>query len=361
MDEDDSTLADGYATMDMYYGALSALGGPVVGHQRQQYNSASDSAIETYGLTYSDTFTPASNGTYANSAMKYAVSADGTVRVGSGIGPELGINVALAAPRVTGSGVYIYPQYVVNAASFAPFTAGIAPGEVVTLAGQNLAATPQSFSTLPFPTMLGNVQVKVNGLAAPLISVSPTLVSFLVPYEVTTSLAGIQVVNNGTNGGTSNTVTLPVHLTAPGLFTFQQNGIGSAAALHADYSFVNSSSPAQPGETIQVFLTGLGAVNPLVADGTAGPSNPLSNATNSITAYINGEGPITPGYAGLAPTLGGLYQVNVTVPSDLTTGTYYLDIAGPDSYTSEATIAVGTSSSTQSRPLIHRPRLGRPR
>ena len=47
---------------------------------------------------------------------------------------------------------------------------------------------------------------------------------------------------------------------------------------------------------------------------------------------------------GWRPTLGGLYQLNVTVPSDLTTGTYYLDIAGPDSYTSEATMAVGTAT-----------------
>ena len=176
-----------------------------------------------------------SNGTYANSLMKYAVSADGTMRIGSGIGPELGISVALAAPSVTGpgSGVYIYPQYVLNAASYAPFTAGVSPGEVVTLAGLNLAASPQVATSPPFPTTLGSVQVMVNGIAAPLISVSSTQVSFLVPYEVTSSLAGIQVVNSGTNGGTSNTVTLPVNLTTPGLFTFQQNGIGSVAALHA--------------------------------------------------------------------------------------------------------------------------------
>ena len=44
-------------------------------------------------------------------------------RIGSGIGPELGINVALAAPNVTGPGVFIYPNYVVNAATYAPFTA----------------------------------------------------------------------------------------------------------------------------------------------------------------------------------------------------------------------------------------------
>jgi uncharacterized protein (TIGR03437 family) len=365
MDEDASTLASGYATVDTYYGALSALGGPVVGHQRIQYNSATDSGIYDYGYTYSDTFTPSSSGTYSNSVMNYAVSADGTMRVGSGIGPYLGINVALLSPNVTtGSGVYIYPQYVLNAASYAPFTAGVSAGEVITLAGQNLANKAQSATTLPFPnTLANNVQVTVNGLPAPLISVSQTSVSFLVPYAVgSSSLASIQVSVGGT---LSNTVTLPVNMTTPGLFTFQQNGIGDAAALHADYTFVNSSSPAQPGETIQLFLTGLGAVYPMVQDGAVGPSSTFSLATNTITAFINGES-ATVGYQGLAPGEGGLYQLNVTVPSDLTSGTYYMDVAGPDSYASEATIAVGTPTSTsavvgRAQPMIERPRSGRPR
>jgi uncharacterized protein (TIGR03437 family) len=203
---------------------------------------------------------------------------------------------------------------------------------------------------------LGNVQVKVNGLLAPLYVVSATQVSFLVPYAVTTSLASIQLINNGTSGGTSNTVTLPVHLTAPGVFTFPAGGLGAPAALHADYSLVSSSSPAQPGETILVFATGLGAVNPMVPDGSAGPSGTLSTATNAITAYINGEGPITPTYAGLAPGLGGLYQINLAVPTDLTSGNYYLDISGPDSYTSEATIAVGAATSASFVPAISRER-----
>ena len=352
IDEDESTLSgtNGYATLDTYYGSLSALNGPVVAHERMLYNSAADNSLYVEGYTFSDTFGPATNGTFANSLMKYAVSADGSIRIGSGIGPELGIHVALAAPRVTsGSGVYIYPQYVENAASYAPFTAGISPGEVVTLAGLNLAGSTQAATSLPFPTTLGSVQVMVNTTAAPLISVSPTQVSFIVPYEITTSVASIQVVNSGTNGGTSNTVTLPVYATTPGLFTFQQNGIGSVAALHADYSFVNSSNPAQPGETIQLYLTGLGAVTPSIADGAAGPSDTLSQTSNTIYAYINGE-TATVGYAGLAPTLGGLYQVNVTLPGDLTTGTYYMDIAGPDSYASEATVAVGTAASASERP-----------
>ena len=362
MDEDTSTLSGGYATLDAYYGALNAVSGSVIGHQRLQYTQAVAGSVATSGYTYSAAFAPKSDGTYSDSFMRYAVGANGAIRIGSGIGPSLGLHVALAAPNITGSGVFILPQYVVNAATFAPFTAGISPGEFVTIAGQNLSDSTATASSLPFPNKLGNnVQVLVNGLAAPLYVVTPTYISFLVPYAVSASatavqLATVQVVNNGT---ASNTVTVPVHLTTPGVFTVPSGGLGPAAALHADYSLVSPTKPAQPGETILVFVTGLGAVTPLVPDGSAGPSNPLSTTSNTVAAYINGQSAKVD-FSGLAPGLGGLYQVNLEVPSGLASGTYALDIAGPDGYSSEATVAVGPAAGQSAQPMAAR-RPGRPR
>ena len=40
-----------------------------------------------------------------------------------------------------------------------------------------------------------------------------------------------------------------------------RNGLGVPAALHPDFSVVTTSSPARRGETISVFLTGLGQVS----------------------------------------------------------------------------------------------------
>ena len=72
--------------------------------------------------------------------MRYVVGADG-IRIGSGIGPYLGLNVALPAPTVSApsGGVFLNPMGVVNAGSFAPFTASWAPGELLMLYGSNLA------------------------------------------------------------------------------------------------------------------------------------------------------------------------------------------------------------------------------
>jgi uncharacterized protein (TIGR03437 family) len=123
------------------------------------------------------------------------------------------------------------------------------------------------------------------------------------------------------------------------VLTQSQNGLGYGDLLHLDGTLVNAKSPAQIGETVSVYLTGLGAVNPAISDGAAGPTVQLANATNTIAAYIGGvQATVT--YAGLAPQLAGLYQINLTVPSGVTAGDNNLDIAGPDAYSSECLIAI---------------------
>jgi uncharacterized protein (TIGR03437 family) len=85
------------------------------------------------------------------------------------------------------------------------------------------------------------------------------------------------------------------------------------------------SNPAQPGEYISIYLTGLGTVTPPVQDGALGPV-PLSYSDlyNTGNLFVNfndynpggsleNQGTVT--FAGLAPTLAGLYQINVQVPT----------------------------------------------
>ena len=114
---------------------------------------------------------------------------------------------------------------------------------------------------------------------------------------------------------------------APGAFTETANGIGYALALHAASGLqVTQENPAEPGEFISLFMTGLGAVTPAIGDGTVSPSSPVSWAnvfnTGNLAVYFNDYGPgglvANPGnvqFAGLAPTLTGLYQLNVEVPA----------------------------------------------
>jgi len=341
LEVNESDLADGSVDFASYYGSYFATAaGDIIGHQRIVFDSGS-----AVGYTYSDTFPPGV-GTYTDTgASTQFVAGNSGILIGLGIGPYLGINVALPAPSLSGSGVYLNPLGVVNAASFAPFTAGVSPREYLTLFGSGLAAAPLAAPSLPFPTTLGNVRVLINNVAAPLSYVSPTQINLLVPAgipETAGSTVPIQVMN-GTSA--SNIVTAFVYLSTAGVFSTSANGLGYAAALHnADFSLVTPSNPAQAGETLDIFLTGLGAVFPSPPDGAAGPSPPsqLSTTTVNPTVEIGGTA-ATVAFSGLAPGLAG-YQIDLTVPSGLTAGDNLLEVDGADSFTIETLIPVGGPS-----------------
>ncbi len=342
LDEDVTQLANGSVGFDTFYGSFNATSGIIVGHQRVFANSV------VYGYTYGDTYPQNTSGDYTDNfiSSRFFGGSGGTVRIGLGIGPFLAISVAVAAPNFSGSGVYLNPTGVVNAASSSPFTAGVAPGELITLVGTNIGPnTLQVASTIPFPSKLGGVQVLINNVPAPIYYVSQNQVSAIVPYQ-TSGVAQIQVVNNG---AASNAVTEFVVTTAPGVFTQPAGGVGYAAALHPDFSLVTPSSPAKIGETVAVFVTGLGAVFPSIPDGSAGPSPNFSNATNPIAATVGGQ-TATVAFAGLAPGLAGLYQVNVQIPSGVASGDSLLSISGPDSFSSEALISISPAASGQAEP-----------
>lgn len=355
------------ASLHSYFGALNATADSTIAHQRLLSGFESNA----YDYTYSDPFTLDADATYDDFlGLHYVFGAGGAIRIGFGTETLQGINIALKAPNFSGSGVFLNPAGVVNAASSAPFTAGVSPGLFLSLYGSNLAQSTSVDGT--FPTSLGGVQVMINNRPAPLYVVSPSLITAVVPFGTSESVAAIEVTSNGQK---SNTVTVFTTLTSPGVFTKPPGGIGYAAALHTtDFSEVTPLNPAKPGETLAVFLTGLGSVSPAVADGTPGPANPTSSAVSSLAAYLDGK-TVNVSFAGLAPTLVGLYQMNLQIPATVRSGDRYLDIAGPDSYNSEAVIpisggAVGvtapfvkeamSSSRRHGRNLLRRPAHGQP-
>jgi len=185
----------------------------------------------------------------------------------------------------------------------------------MTLFGSGFPTTAVTASAPPFGATLGGVQVSVNGLASPVYSVTPTQISAIVPFAATGSTATIVVTVNNVK---SNSVVVPLAATSPGIFSIPANGISSAAALHANYSVISAANPATKGEIISMYLTGLGATNPKVADGVAAPGvAPLATITGGIAIYVGGV-QVPPNqiyYSGLAPTLAGLYQVNFMVPN----------------------------------------------
>ena len=126
----------------------------------------------------------------------------------------------------------------------------------------------------------------INNKPAPLYFVSPGQLNVLVPFATTGPTATIVVQNGSVN---SNTVTVPVAATSPGIYSLDQSGSGGGAILHADYSLVNAAKPAAGGETVLIYLTGLGTVTPSVADGTAGTGSALHTADANVVVYVGGQ------------------------------------------------------------------------
>jgi uncharacterized protein (TIGR03437 family) len=339
----DSFLTNG--AVDGYYGSFQAGGqavgqpgtGNIIGHQR--LNLSSNSAALDF--TYVDSYTFNANGSTddANTAQHYVYGLNGALRIGIGdlpVGGAVGLNVTLAAPALTGPGVFLNANGILNAASFAPSTAGLAPGELITLSGTNLALTSSISPFLPSMNLDG-VQVLIQGFPAPLYYISPGEIEALVPFEISGAIVTVQVINN--NNG-SNVVTMFTSATQPGSFTQTENGIGYVDAEHmADFTEVTTSSPAEGGETILVFTTGFGLTSPTVADGTQSPAG--APALNLLNAFIGGT-QATVSFEGLAPGYVGLYEMTLVVPTGLTPGDNILEIAGPDSDNFEAKISIGT-------------------
>jgi uncharacterized protein (TIGR03437 family) len=199
----------------------------------------------------------------------------------------------------------------------ASFQAGFASATWVSILGTNLSQSTRAWQNNDFvngllPTSLDGVSVTINGLAAYVAYISPGQINVLAPDDAASGAVQLQVT---TAQGKSNSFTTQKAPFAPAFFTL---GGSYLAALHADYTLVGkpgliaglTSTPAKPGETIQIYGTGFGPTNPPV------PSAQLVAApavlANSLQVAIGGQAASVT-YAGLVEP--GLYQINVTVPS----------------------------------------------
>ena len=224
-----------------------------------------------------------------------------------------------------------------NGASFST-AAALSPGALFSLFGTNLARQTVQASSLPLPRQMGGASVRMGGIEAPLLFVSPFQINAQVPFELPPGPAQITVVLDGVESGP---LAAAVNAAGPGVFTLSRDGNGAGIFLHGeDFSLVSQSSPARPGEVILIYGTGLGAVLPSAPSGAGAPSSPLASAVSPVTVLIGGRDSEVR-FAGLAPDFVGLYQINVRVPPDVV----------PGSSVSVLVIAGGAPSNTVTLPV----------
>jgi len=261
--------------------------------------------------------------------------------VGAQLGPletvstQYGLFFGVRAPTAQGAGVFLDPAGAVNGASFAGFPHPVAPGAVVSLFGFGLASREAPATAFPLPTRLDDVAVSVNGAPAPLFFVSPTQVGIQLPYGLKGNWVTLRLANTR---GDSNEVTARLAPTSPGVFFYGDNQSPfRAIVLHADYSLVSAQKPARPGETVMIWLTGLGELKPAVTTGAANPASPLALAVDwPVMVFFGGEPATRIDYAGGAPGFPALNQINAAIPVSapvgasvpvaISTSTAYVDL-----------------------------------
>ena len=207
----------------------------------------------------------------------------------------------------------INPQGLVNAATnrSAFSVPAVARGSIVSIYGHDFSTTTAVANSFPLSTQLSGTgtQVLFGGIAAPVFYVSPTQINAQVPFELPDGSSVDLVVRNGF--GTSASLEVALLTQDPGIFIVWR--LGSELPI-------SPSNPILPGDTIIIWATGLGSVTPPVPSGEPGPTNPLT--VLDITPLVKvGGGVAHVEYAGLAPGLVGVYQINATVPADLFTPT----------------------------------------
>jgi uncharacterized protein (TIGR03437 family) len=248
---------------------------------------------------------------------------------------------------ITITGTTLSPPFIGNntVLSTSSFNGGaVAPGDQVSIFGTNLGPTPGvTAGAGTLPTSLSGTTVTFDGVPAPLFFVSGGYIAAQAPTTLTPGATTNIKVTAST--GSTNSVSLPVVAANPGIFTIDVGGSGQAKATNADGTengdgtIFTTDEPAPRGSVIAVYASGLGALNPAIAAGTPAPSSPLSTVSG-VTATI-GLQPATVMYAGSAPGLIGVYQVNIQVPLTAASGNNRIVLTvGGNSSQAGVTIAV---------------------
>jgi uncharacterized protein (TIGR03437 family) len=210
---------------------------------------------------------------------------------------------------------------VVNAASFRP---GFAPGSWVTLVGAELAGLTREWKTEDFaggrlPEQLDGTAVLFDGKPGFVAYISPGQVNVLAP-DVTPGPVTVKVIRDGVE---SEPVLAEARTMDPAFFLWAGRYV---VATSLDFRTLLGPEglfpgvpvrPARPGETIVLWGTGFGPVNPPAPTG-----RPIEGEHRLVHTPEVTVGGLRADFVGGALTPGavGLYQIAIRVPADAPAG-----------------------------------------
>ena len=209
---------------------------------------------------------------------------------------------------------------------------GFAPGSLVTIGGAGLALEAMSADTLlasgntSLPYELGGTQVTIGGLPVPLLRAEPTQVTFQVPFEIQGPTMQVIVT---TQYGRTEVLTMTVSATQPGIFADRVSAGSTGTVLGAA---PGTSALPQPGGVLEVYGTGLGAVDPVGRTGFGGQLIPVQSVVETTRAWIDDQEAEVKA-SKLAVLEAGVYVVLIELPDSLASGehTVKIEVGGRES------------------------------
>lgn len=279
--------------------------------------------------TSSITVTPSSSpplqvGTYYVAVILFAKDVTANVTV------TATVTATSPAPQITAGGV-------VGAGLSNPAVKSASPNGIISIFGQNFTQ-PGSFKLVgagdlvdgKLPTNIAGLCVQVGSERARFFHVFEKQLNVQMPAISDRGPLVVRVIQNCGQPGEvgSNPETVTVLDVSPEFFFFKQTADGKnpiAAVDAVSGAFIGSSglltgatfTPAKPDEILALFSTGLGATSPAFQAGELPDKS--ASTTQTVTVTVGGISAQVL-YAGVAPGLAGLYQINIRVPANAPDG-----------------------------------------
>jgi uncharacterized protein (TIGR03437 family) len=232
-------------------------------------------------------------------SKQLSISSDGLAFTDEFLADAIGLNVTSGSLNINTS--VTLPAggteaYIVKAG---PLVARVFPAAAATFP---LDLAPRMLIAM-YGTDLGSSTVSIGNAPLSLNYVSATQINALLP-ESASGLTQLTVQNSTGQ----NTVNVYVEAAAPAIFTQDSSGTGPASALKSsDQSLVTAGNPLHPGDTVELYATGLGLTTPM---------NGFDYAVQQPTVTLGGAAcPVA--FAGAAPGFMGLDQINCTIPTGI--------------------------------------------
>lgn len=299
---------------------------------------ANDNGVPLAGITVNFAVT---SGPATLSAASATTNAQGQAQVTATAGATSG-PVVITASVASGSTTYSQTfdltvntpgptiTGIVNAASYQ--SQYVSPCSLAIVSGTGLASGLQGVAAPPIaPQMQVNgVTVQFGGVPAPILWVANEngQESMAVQVPCTVPVGTVQLVATADNFP-SQPFSVTVSQYSPGIFQFTDtDGKVRAVLVRQDGSFISLANPAQPGDTLRMYVTGLGQTTPPLVTNEFDPLAPDASGTlvpqdlpvsANLIVGVNNGGVVILG-AKYAYGMVGVYEVEFQVPTNTPAG-----------------------------------------